>query len=114
MITDKNKLRVNTYTHSGEVLKEVILLSINSGCLGYDNTGSPDNFDRKHINSWMKSNYYINGDKIIAQIPINIQNYPNEVQDLFSIGSKPAFLEYISKTQEKVVKTYYVVKYLGA
>lgn len=110
MRTQKGKYtKINTYTHTNDSITEVMLIAIESDYIGHKNIGTPDNFNREHLTNWMKSNYRFNGNEIIAQVPINIQDYPNKAKEAIGLELESIFLEYISRTKDDVIKMYYML-----
>lgn len=99
---------INTYTHIiDNSAIEVVLVGLKPSDLGTHNSKTPNNFNIDHISSWMKSNYNINKNKILAQVPRKIDNYPDKMKNALNINSPSLFLTYISITDDKVLKFYY-------
>lgn len=75
---------IRTYTHvshDGTETFETLLIGVNIEYIGMNNTLEPPNSKVKSLTRWLRSQYTIQSNKIFAQVPRNIYNYPPELTE---------------------------------
>lgn len=104
----KDDIRLNTYTHiKDEYAVEVFLVRIDSLLVGEENNSSPVSFNREHITTWMKTNYYFTGNKIVAQVPRDLKYYPQKARNEFASNLNKNRLNKIFINKESQINFYY-------
>lgn len=101
-IEAKESPRFETYTYydeSSDDPVEVLLLGVESDQLGTKNDFHPPGFNRHHISTWMRKNYFFLDGTVYAQVPRRAKEYPDEAKK--SLDFEDGFATDVTVNEEK-------------
>lgn len=98
-------IEIETYTHLlDEQSVEVTLVGVKPDKVGVANSFEPPEINRRHITTWFRKNYLINGNYIFSQLPTLFKDYPSEAQNQLDV--EDAFLTSIGVNNKNIYGIY--------
>lgn len=101
------KIETYTYSKNEESCQtiEVLLIGVNSNIVGIENTFEPPGFNKKHLTTWMRKNYFFLSGTLFPQVPRRFQDYPDEAKRVFE-DTESAFATDVM-TEDGYIHVYY-------